>query len=221
MVSLYYNRTRFKLTYSDIIRRGLSKTFGKCKKIWLLFPGTPNLDIYIASTGFGNRLARIGSKLRGGIIVETDSSHELEFPADTLHAVFTTVGGFLAGINYSTAECLPAMSRILKAHLPIFHTSLVTISEDTQSYIDALSSTPQIELPAVLFGALQSWVELRPAIQELLDSGKATPSFRLKMQEFTERLETFGRNTRSALVCGYGEYVDNIGKHVTGEHKIL
>ncbi|KUJ09519.1 uncharacterized protein LY89DRAFT_724483 [Mollisia scopiformis] len=110
--------------HHDITRRGLSKTIGKCKKIWLLFPSTPeNLELYIASAGFSNRLARIGSKLRGGIIVETDSAHELEFPAGTLHAVFTTIGGFLAGINYSTAECLPTMSRVLKAHLPIFHIS--------------------------------------------------------------------------------------------------
>jgi hypothetical protein len=58
-VDLHYG----KLTSLDIIRRGLCKTLGKCKKIWLLFLGTPDLDIYVASSGFSNRLARIGSKL--------------------------------------------------------------------------------------------------------------------------------------------------------------
>jgi hypothetical protein len=177
--------------------------------------------MYVASAGFTNRLARIGSKLRGGIIVETDSAHELEFPADTLHAVFTTVGGFLGGINYSTAESLPAMSRILKAHLPIFHISPTTISEDIQSYLDALSSTLEMELPTVLFDALRSWVELRPAMQGLLDSGKATPGFRRQMQALNQCLEIFGRNNRTALRCGCGEHVDDIGKHVIRMHKML
>ncbi|KAG4414274.1 hypothetical protein IFR04_012570 [Cadophora malorum] len=208
--------------HHDILQRGLSRTIGRCKKVWLLFPGTPqNLEIYVASTGFPNRLARVGSKLQGGIIVETDSSHELEFPAHALHAVFTTVGGFLVGINYSTVECLPAMSRILKAHLPIFHMSPTNISEDIRSYIDALSSTLQMELPAVLFNTLHSWIELRPVFKETLDSGRATALFRRQVQELDDCLENFGRNEHAALRCGCGEYVGNIGKHVAETHKVL
>jgi hypothetical protein len=54
---------------------------GRCKKIWHLFPSTPeNLELYITSTGFNNRLAHIGSKLEEGVIVETDSTYELEIP---------------------------------------------------------------------------------------------------------------------------------------------
>ncbi|KAK0120173.1 hypothetical protein ONS95_011579 [Cadophora gregata] len=208
--------------HHDILQRGLARTIGRCKKVWLLFPGTPkNLEIYVSSTGFRNRLARIGSKLEGGIIVETDSSHEIEFPAHTLHAVFTTVGGFLTGINYSTVECLTAMSQVLKAHLPIFHISPIAISEDVQSYIDALSSTLQMDLPAVLFVALQSWIELRPVIEETLDSGKTTARFQRQVQEVDDCLHHFGENVQMALQCGCGQFVDNIGNHVIESHRLL
>jgi hypothetical protein len=113
------------------------------------------------------------------------------------------------------------MSRVLKAHLPIFHISPAHISEDIQAYIETLSSTLQMELPSVLFDSLQSWVDIQPAIQELLDSGQATSLFRVQVQALNKCLDIFGRGSRSAFRCGCGEYVDNIGNHVTSLHKIL
>jgi hypothetical protein len=117
------------------------QTIGRCKKIWLLFPSTSeNLELYITSTRFSNRLAHTGSKLQEGVIVETYSTYELEFPAGTLHAVFTTIDGFLTSINYSRAECLSTMSRVRKASLPMLRISPDQISGDFQAYSETLSS---------------------------------------------------------------------------------
>ncbi|KAL5315345.1 hypothetical protein ACEPPN_016212 [Leptodophora sp. 'Broadleaf-Isolate-01'] len=130
-----------------ILRRGLSKTFGKCKKVFLLFPAIEeNLKLYVESEGFPNRLARIGSELRGGAVVEVDSNYILEFPAHALHVVFTTEGGFLAGINYSTVECLPVMARMLDAFLTNLTIAPKHTQEDLEHYLKALSAALQMQL---------------------------------------------------------------------------
>jgi hypothetical protein len=114
------------------------------------------LRLYVSLAGYGNRLARIGSGLRRGIIVEITSAHALDFPAGTLHAVFTTVGRFLGGINYSTSESLPIMSRLLIAHLPIFRHVSDLVLEDLQMYTNALLSTLDMDTPELVSHTLHS-----------------------------------------------------------------
>jgi hypothetical protein len=206
-------------------RRTTAKTIGKCKKFWLLFPGTDeNLEHYKQSAGFNNRLARIGSQLRGGIMARTDSTQVLDFPVNTLHSVFTVVGGFLASINYSAAECLPAMSRFLQIHIPDLHISQTisdAVSENIQSFIDAFSSTLDMELERFWFPTLQSWVDLQVVIQRELDSGKKLlGDFRRKVELLNNCLERFGRNHKGMSICGCGRKVGHIGTHVIQTHKI-
>jgi hypothetical protein len=186
-----------------------------------LFPSTEeNLRLYASSAGFSNRLARIGSDLHGGIIIKTTSAHALDLPAGTLHAVFTTVGGFLGGINYSTSESLPTMSRLLIAHLPIFRHVSNAVLEDLQMYTNALSLTLDMDAPELVPYALRSWVDLCPHLQNLLDSEHASTQLICHVSETQRKLEKFARNTRYALQCVCGHYVDDIGEHFAASHML-
>lgn len=209
-----------------MLRRGFSRTFGACRKVWLLFPAEPNLELYINSIGFANPLARIGSELRGGIIVQTDSHQDLEFPANTLHAVITIEGGFLAGINYSTIECLPTISRILQAQLPILQASPITVCDDFTGYVDAFTATLGLQLSSQLQNTLRSWVELQPGIQAIFDT--MPENFRkLELRRFEKQavklnnsLQLFEASTHISHTCGCGDYATNIGEHVAGQHAL-
>jgi hypothetical protein len=186
-----------------------------------LFPSTEeNLRLYTSSAGFSNQLARIGSDLHGGIIVKTTSAHALDLPAGTLHAVFTTVGGFLGGINYSTSESLPIMSRLLIAHLPIFRHISNAVLEDLQMYTNALSSTLDMDAPELIPYAFRSWVDLCPHLQKLLDSEHTSAQLICCASEAQRKLERFARNTHYALQCTCGHYVDDIGEHFVASHML-
>jgi hypothetical protein len=180
-----------------------------------------NVKLYISSAGFSNRLARIGSELHGGIIIKTTSAHALDLPAGALHAVFTTAGGFLGGINYSTSESLPTMSRLLIAHLPIFRHVSNAVLEDLQMYTNALSLTLDMDSPELIPYALRSWVDLCPHLQSLLDSGHATTALIDQVLEIQQKLENFVRKTRYALQCACGHHVNDIGEHFEASHKLV
>jgi hypothetical protein len=179
------------------------------------------LRLYISSAGFGNRLARIGSELRGGIIVKTTSAHALDLSAGSLHAVFTTVGGFLGGINYSISESLHTMSRLLIAHLPIFRHVSDAVLEDLQIYTNALSSTLDMDTPELVSYALRSWVDLYPHLQSLLESEHASTGLIRHALEAQQKLEKFARNTNYSLQCACGHSIDDIGEHFTASHMLV
>ncbi|KAI9772422.1 MAG: hypothetical protein M1840_000625 [Geoglossum simile] len=201
--------------HHDLGRERLSQSFGLCKKVWLLFPPTEeNLRLYISSAGFNNRLARIGSELRGGIIIETTSLHALDLPAGALHAVFTTVGGFLGGINYSTSESLTTMSRLLVAHLPIFRHVSNAVLEDLKIYTNALLLTLDMDSPELIPYALHSWVDLYSHLQGLLDSEHATTELIRHISETQQKLKRLARNMHYDLRCACGHYADGIGSIV-------
>ena len=114
------------------------------------------MRLYISLAGFSNRLARIGSELHRGIIIKTTSADALDLPAGALHAVFTTVGRLLGGINYSTSESLPTMSCLLIAHLFIFRHISNAVLEDLQMYTNALLLTLNMDSPELVPYALRS-----------------------------------------------------------------
>jgi hypothetical protein len=178
------------------------------------------LRLYISSAGFGNRLARIGSELRGGIITKTTSAHALDLPAGTLHAVFTTVGGFLGGINYSTAESLPTMSRLLIAHLSIFRQVSNTVVEDLQTYTNSLSLTLDMDAPELVPYALRSWVDLCPHLQSVLESEHANTGLTHYVSKAQKELEKFARNTHFALQCACGYFASDVGEHLADSHML-
>src|SRR6201999_2131950 len=136
----------------------------------------------------------------------------------TLHAVFTTVGGFLGGINYSTAESLPTMSRLLIAHLPIYQQSSSTVLEDLQMYTDALLLTLDMDAPSLVPYALRSWVDLCPHLQAILDSKHVNPEFTDHVSEVQKKLERFARNSHYPLECACGCPANDIGEHFAVSH---
>lgn len=66
----------------DIGRSGLSTVYGPCEKVLLLFPPTEkNLSLFASTAGLHNRLARVGDKLEGGLIVQLQSSLAIDLPS--------------------------------------------------------------------------------------------------------------------------------------------
>jgi hypothetical protein len=91
--------------------------------VWLVFPPTDhNLGLWAKHIGLHERLFRYGGQLEGGIIIRTSQNEQddgncINMPAGSLHSVFTTHGGFLYGINYSTANDLLLASKMIRMQL--------------------------------------------------------------------------------------------------------
>ncbi|KFY04141.1 hypothetical protein V491_09464 [Pseudogymnoascus sp. VKM F-3775] len=146
----------------DIGRSGYSVVFDDCVKVILLFPPTErNLGLFASTAGLPNRLARIGDQLEGGLIARIDKSLAIDLPSCALHAVFTTVGGFLGGINFSIVEELPIMAQAILAHLPFFERDPDAILEDIKIYLSALVRALSLSPPHdILISIIKSWLAL-------------------------------------------------------------
>ncbi|KAL5346600.1 hypothetical protein ACLOAV_008307 [Pseudogymnoascus australis] len=163
-------RGTFVDLHYDIGRSGFSMVYGRCEKVLVLFPPTQkNLEIFAQTAGLSNRLARIGDKLEGGLIVRITSSLAIDLPSCALHAVFTTAGGFLGGINFSTVEELPIMAQAISAQLSIsFAHDADAIFQDIKVYLSALKSTLRLKPPhKVLVPVIESWLDLKLAMASI------------------------------------------------------
>ncbi|EHK98192.1 hypothetical protein M7I_5956 [Glarea lozoyensis 74030] len=63
-----------------------------------------NLDLIAREEGRKAKIRRIGKKLEGGVIFETTSEHAVYLPVGCIHAVFTTTGGFLNAMDFTTPD---------------------------------------------------------------------------------------------------------------------
>ncbi|KFY95767.1 hypothetical protein V500_02668 [Pseudogymnoascus sp. VKM F-4518 (FW-2643)] len=155
--------------HCDIGRSGLSTVYGLCEKVLILFPPTEkNLNLFASTAGLHNRLARIGDKLEGGLVVQLHSSLAIDLPSGALHAVFTTAGGFLGGINYSIVEELPIMARTILVQLPGFEHNQDAILEDIRVYLSALRSGLSLDPPHdVLAPVIKSWFTLEHSMASI------------------------------------------------------
>lgn len=99
--------------------------------------------------------------------MKTTSSDVLQLPPGALHAVFTVVGGFLGGINYSISEGLPVMSRLISAHQPVREYNRISVLEDLGNYEKVLYETLETEHPNLLFQAFSSWKYIVDALKNV------------------------------------------------------
>ncbi|KFY02133.1 hypothetical protein V490_00608 [Pseudogymnoascus sp. VKM F-3557] len=175
----------------DTLYRGFAEPVGDCVKFWILSPAKPNWNLFIDSTGIDNRLAKIGDKLKGTVMVLTDSSNGLEFGSGTLHAVFTISGGILLSSNYSTSESLTTMSELILGQLnPDYFENCKTIAhEDLEVYKATLSETLQIV--RLRENALKSWITLQEPLQKLVQQMAASSPFKKTAMSIDKVIKDF------------------------------
>jgi hypothetical protein len=186
--------------------------------MWLLFPPSgKNLKAYAATEGYVNRLLRVGNELEGGVIVETVAGNSLEFPPCTLHAVFTTHGGFLAGINYTEIPLAGVIGEMLHwqfANFPDGDSDSIT---DTMgAYLEAVGGAINYGDDNLFISVIKSWVDLVPVLRNAL-LYKTSPVGGL-FASFVKDLRAFGTRCHIQARCGCGCVVEDIGTHVIKQH---
>ncbi|KFY50534.1 hypothetical protein V495_00190 [Pseudogymnoascus sp. VKM F-4514 (FW-929)] len=202
----------------DTLYRGFAEPVGDCVKFWILSPAKPNWNLFIDSTGIDNRLAKIGDKLKGTIMVLTDSSHGLEFGSGTLHAVFTISGGILLSSNYSTSESLTTMSELILGQLnpDYFENCRIITQEDLEVYKVTLSETLQIV--RLRENALKSWITLQEPLQKLVQQMAASSPFKKTVMSINKVIKDFAvKMAGLSGKCECGSQ-DDLGRHITNHH---
>ncbi|KFY96733.1 hypothetical protein V500_02326 [Pseudogymnoascus sp. VKM F-4518 (FW-2643)] len=202
----------------DTLYRGYAEAVGDCEKFWLIFPPKPNWEIFIDSTGVDDRLAKIGDKLKGGVMVRTNSANGLEFGSGSLHAVFTISGGILPSSNYSTSESLTTMSELIlrQFHTDYFEYCKTIAQEDLAVYEVTLSETLQIV--RLRENALKSWITLKGPLQKLVQQMAASSPFKKIAMSINKVVKDFAaKMAGSSGKCGCGSQ-DDLGTHITEHH---
>jgi hypothetical protein len=143
---------------------GLSVPMGACKKVWVAFPPTPNnLTLLAKQEGRKMKIRRIGNNLEGGVIFKTTSEDAVYLPVGCIHIVFTTVGGFLNALDFTTPESVGTYPTLFLANLDrrnsafnddclkFFHDSL-ELALDNQKEQDAIAAWIVAQNSALEYG---------------------------------------------------------------------
>jgi hypothetical protein len=97
---------------------GLSVPLGACRKVWIVFPPSKkNLALLAKQEGRKAKVRRIGQQLEGGVIFETTSAEAVYLPVGCIHAVFTTVGGFLNALDFTTPDSIKTYPALFEANV--------------------------------------------------------------------------------------------------------
>ncbi len=166
-----------------------------------------------------NRLMRIGDGLEGGVIVETVAGSSLEFPPCTLHAVFTTNGGFLAGINYTELQLAGVIAEMLSCQLANFPDGdLDSVTDTMTAYLEAMVGAINYRDDNLFVSVLKSWVDLLPALRRAVQH--PTSPVRRIFAPLVANLRAFGGRCQMQAKCGCGQIVKHIGTHIIEQHML-
>jgi len=162
---------------------------------------------------------KIGDGLEGGVVVETVAGSSLEFPPCTLHAVFTTNGGFLAGINYTELQLADVISEMLSCQLANFPDGdLDSVTDTMSAYLEAMDGAINYGDDNLFISVLKSWVDLLPALRRAIRH--PTSPVRRLFAGFVADLRAFGHRCHIQAKCGCGCMVEDIGTHAIEQHML-
>jgi hypothetical protein len=162
---------------------------------------------------------KIGDGLEGGVVVETVAGSSLEFPPCTLHAVFTTNGGFLAGINYTELQLADVISEMLSCQFANFPDGgLDSVTDTMRVYLEAMDGAINYGDDNLFISVLKSWVDLLPVLRRAV-SHPTSPVRRL-FASFVADLRAFGDRCHIQAKCGCGRMVEDIGTHAIEQHML-
>ncbi|KUJ17269.1 uncharacterized protein LY89DRAFT_733134 [Mollisia scopiformis] len=145
---------------------GLATTIGPTEKIWLTFPPTTkNLKHMKEADTQRSKLARIGKLLEGGLIYKTTSAQAIYVPIGCIHAVFTTHGGFLLSIDFSTPQSAKVLSSLFKSDFHI-RKDPYALAELPHQFIECVDRALRENRPLL---GVTAWIDTRDYILEWAD----------------------------------------------------
>ncbi|KAE9375997.1 hypothetical protein N431DRAFT_464056 [Stipitochalara longipes BDJ] len=135
---------------------GISTTIAPTEKVWMMFPPTPkNLQLMQRADAQHGKLVRIGAELKGGLIFHTTSRQAIYIPIGCIHGVFTTHGGFLLSMEFSTPESARVLAALLNSDFDLFKDQY-SQAELPGQFIEAVDLALQNNRPLVGLGA---WID--------------------------------------------------------------
>lgn len=147
--------------HADATTIGRAVCIGHCEKVWLLWPPTEkNIILWADNRGIYPAIVTYGSQLEGGLVAfisRRGVNNTLTILAGTLHAVFTTEGGLLAGINYTTAKDIGLAIKMLCIQLRSTQ-NVESIQEDALWLLNTI--TAAVYIPKYAISALVSMARL-------------------------------------------------------------
>ncbi|CAG8957835.1 hypothetical protein HYFRA_00000175 [Hymenoscyphus fraxineus] len=187
-----------KLSSSDLHidpTDGLSIPLGTCTKIWILFPPTPkNLSLLAKNEGRRSKTQRIGHLLEGGILLTTTSSSAIYLPVGCIHGVFTTSGGFLNALDFTTPDSIKTYPLLLAAGIDRKSSSFA--EEVLGWFLDCV----ELGLDGQQEGeAVEAWVAAGERVREF---GRGDGEWRRKAMVVWD--DFLGRKGVRERVCGCG-----------------
>lgn len=89
-----------------------------CVKLWALYPPTPgNLSVWAEHRQSNKIFEDILADLENGKIAVQNSDEAIYLPPGYIHATYTLEGGIAFGINYTTKECLPIITKLVNTEM--------------------------------------------------------------------------------------------------------
>lgn len=140
-----------------------------------MFPPTAkNLQLMQLADAQPGKLARIGKDLEGGLVFKNTSRQALYIPVGCIHAVYTTTGGFLLSIEFSTPESVRVLSALLNTDFDLFKDQYVQ-AELPGQFIESIDLALQQNRALVGLGA---WIDTQDRIRRWIskkeDDSEAT-----------------------------------------------
>lgn len=83
-----------------------------CVKLWILYPGPPNYDVFERYAHQRQILVDIHQQLKGAIFMVTAPDTAITLPPGCIHAVLTLRGGLTPGFIFSSSQSLRVTERV-------------------------------------------------------------------------------------------------------------
>ena len=184
----------------------LSLVFGSCKKLWCVWPPTPeNFDILTKMRSGSSEAMKHWGRLRDGAIGILDSSHAIYLPPGWIHATIALTPGLLAGRAFFEPGCAPTSARCLIADIAVDRATgrpnvrapseaLITLegSYRWSLCVDFLTRDSEIR-----DAALQSWFAVQDELALATDDGLFDAG---RLQKSSEHIHTEVRKTLGSIV---------------------
>ncbi|KAI9884020.1 MAG: hypothetical protein M1823_004210 [Watsoniomyces obsoletus] len=148
----------------DAGMEAISMCVHPCRKVWFLWPPTPENLEEMSRRNHRERRRLIQSNLNDGILLETDGTVGIHVPAGWLHATFTIHGGFLIGITPVMAESIGHISRYNVSEVGFNLSYTVETDDNLKIYGRGLQIALCSRKLDVLQEAIDGWYKLGPLL---------------------------------------------------------
>ncbi|KAF2157341.1 hypothetical protein K461DRAFT_273498 [Myriangium duriaei CBS 260.36] len=192
---------------------GISKTIDACEKFWFMYPPSPkNLELMTAAHGKSARLSLLIDNLEAGVLLKTTSAQAVYIPSGTIHATFTSQGGFLVAKDLITlGSGTPISSLLLSKYFTCFDQPSQELC--LQWYLKTLINTATYQK---FDDALQSWIKTEAMVRNYVARG--SKSVRQAMIKFRDNLTSVVGDHDLSCPCGGMANSETLHQHLQRVH---